>query len=256
MRLAAIMLVVLYFFASFSYAQECDYSVEILINGTEFTKESFKWRMKAAKLEGPSTNITGSARIEDLSGNIVKSYKPWTNLPISKQKTSNVYSPNLNYGSYRIISEIIVGCDDMNKEDNIDTEIITIKQENMEILEANIAVQQLILENNEKQNTSSRAQENKDAMQPIQENELGSNPPMNEGQNNETKNQSNTKEYENTANLINENNQEISNPTDNIIKNTNKEYAYVSTNEKAKNMIVYFLLAVSVALNIALIWRR
>ena len=87
MRLAVIMVIAMYFFTSFSYAQKCDYDVEILVQGTEFTKEDFKWRMKATKLEGASTNITGTARIEDSKGSIVKNYKPWTNQPISKQKT-------------------------------------------------------------------------------------------------------------------------------------------------------------------------
>ena len=246
MKLAVIMVIALCLFTSFSYAQECDYSIEVLVHGTEFTKESFKWRMKAAKLEGPSTNITGTARIEDSNGSIIKSYRPWTNQQVSKQKTSNEYSPNLNEGSYKIISEIIVGCDDINKEDNTDTETITIKPENTEILEANIAVQQLILENPEQQN----------AMPQIQENKLANNRETNESQNNESLQEYASKEYENTANLINEGNQEISIPTGDIIKNPNKEYAYVSSNEKAKNLIIYFLLAISIVLNIALIWRR
>ena len=245
MRLAVIMVVVLYLFTSFSYAQECDYNVEILIQGTEFTKESFRWRMKAAKLEGVSTNITGVARIEDLNGNTIKSYKPWTNQPISKQKTSNEYSPNLNEGSYKIISEIIVGCDDMNKEDNTDTETITIKPENMEISEVNTAASP-VEEVQEQQNTMPQTQENK----------LTNNPEINESQNNESPQEYKAKEYENTANLRNEDNQEISIPTGEIIKNPNKEYAYVSSNEKAKNLIIYFLLAISIVLNIALIWRR
>ena len=246
MRLAVIMLVVLYFFASFSYAQECDYSIEILINGTEFTKESFRWRMKAAKLEGPSTNITGTARIEDLNDNLVKSYKPWTNLPISKQKTSNEYSPNLNEGRYKIIAEINVDCDDINQGDNRDIKEMTIKPGNTEMQETDIAVQQPIEENQEQQN----------AMPQMQENQSVSSPPINEIQNNESLQEHKSKEYENTANLINEDAQEINIPTDKTIKNPNKEYAYVSGNEKAKNLIIYLLLAISIVLNIALIWRR
>lgn len=256
MRQATIILIMLLLLSPFTLAQECDYGVEILLNGTEFTKESFKWRMKAVKLEGTSTNITGAARIEDLSSKLVKSYKPWTNQQISKQKTSNEYSPNLNEGSYRIISEIIVGCDDINKGNNIDAKEIKIKSENAEVQEANVEMQQLILEDNEKQNTTPQTQENKDTMQSIQENELSNNPPMNESQNNETQNQVNTKEYENIANLKDETEQESSVRAIEPTKQNKEEYAYVSTNEKAKDLIIYFLLAVSIALNIMLIWRR
>lgn len=256
MRLAVIMVIALCIFTSFSYAQECDYSIEISINGTEFTKESFKWRMKAVKLEGASTNITGAARIEDLSGNIIKSYKPWTNLPISKQKTSNEYSPNLKEGSYKIISEITVGCDDISKGNNIDAREIKIKSGNMEVEEANVQMQQLILENSEKQNTLPQAQENKNTIQQIQENESGNNPAINESQNNETQNQVNTKEYENIVNLKDETEQESSIAAEPVKNPAKGKYSYISSNEKAKNLIIYSLLAVSIILNIMLIWRR
>ena len=44
MRWVIIILVMLCRLPSFGLAQECDYNVEILVEGTEFTKESFKWR--------------------------------------------------------------------------------------------------------------------------------------------------------------------------------------------------------------------
>ncbi len=245
MKWLVIIAVMLFLLPPFASAQECDYSVEILIEGIEFTKESFKWRMKAIKLDGPSANITGAARIEDLNGAIIKSYKPWTNQSISKQKTSNEYSPNLKEGSYNIISEIIVGCDDINKGNNIDIRAITIKTENIEMQESNIAVQQIILENQEPQNATPQTQENEPAK----------NPAINESQDNEVQSQEYREEYENTANLKNENTQnsiQIAEP----IKSDEEAYAYVSSNEKAKNLVVYSLLAVSIILNIVLIWRR
>ena len=84
----------------------CDYEVEIIVNGTDFAKEDFQWQMKASRLEGKPTNMTGKAEIMDLEGNVVKRYKPWTSEPISRQKTSSKYSPNLKEGTYKIISEI------------------------------------------------------------------------------------------------------------------------------------------------------
>ena len=234
MRWLVIVVIVIFLLPFLSFAQECDYKVEILIEGTEFTKESFKWRMKATKLEGASTNITGAARIEDLNGNTIKSYKPWTNLPISKQKTSNEYSPNLKEGDYKIISEIDVDCDDIGKGNNMGLKAIRIKPENMEMQETNTAASPV-----------EEIQEQQNAAQQVQKDEINQTIPE----------ENNSKEYENTANLRNEIVQGKSIAAE-PVKNPDKEYTYVSSNEKAKNLIIYFILAVSIILNIALIWKR
>ena len=107
---------------------ECDYSAEILLESNEFAVKDFSFKVKASKLEGPSTNITGKILINDEYGNTVKSYKPWTNITISKQKTSSEYSPNLKDGVYEITAEITVLCDDFGKENNIDKRKIIIKK--------------------------------------------------------------------------------------------------------------------------------
>ena len=90
--------------SSVSFAQQssCDYKVEVMTDEDEFEKENFKWRMKATKIEGMPTNITGIAEIEDSKGEIVRKYRPWVNESISKQKTSSQYTPNLKEGIYKI----------------------------------------------------------------------------------------------------------------------------------------------------------
>jgi|SRR3989344_3124166 len=132
-----LLILIFIFVVSLSYtslAQQalCDYKVEILVNSTEFEKENFAWRMRATKLEGKSTNITGTAEIQDSKGQIVKKYKPWTNESISKQKTSSEYSPNLKEDEYKIKAEIKVECNDINKDNNADIRIITIKEKDKE----------------------------------------------------------------------------------------------------------------------------
>src|SRR3989344_4038546 len=101
---------------------DCDYKIEILLNSSVYTPSGFAWKMRATRVSGISTNITAEARIEDLNGKIIKAYKPWTSDPISRQKTSGEYSPNLKDGEYRIISEISVDCNDVDKSNNIDSE--------------------------------------------------------------------------------------------------------------------------------------
>ncbi len=246
MKTVVMIVIMLCFLPSFTLAQVCDYSVEILTQGTEFTKDSFKWRMIATKLEGKSTNITGTARIEDSTSTVIKNYKPWTNQSISKQKTSNEYSPNLKEGGYKIVSEISVDCDDINKGNNIDVRTISIKPGNSEIQEINISAQQFIFENKEQQTAINQTQENKLIKNLSIENQ---NDAIQTSKNN-------PEEYENTVTLKNENGQKSSIPTVEFIKSNKEAYAYVSSNEKTKNLIIYFLLAISIIFNIVLIWRR
>lgn len=211
----------------FSFAQEqCDYKLEILAEGLEFTKENFRWRMKATKIEGKSTSITGAAAIEHLNGSLVKNYRPWNNQSISKQKTSNEYSPNLPEGDYKITAQINVECDDTNRENNIDARTIKITQAGKEKIQKNNLNQKLGDENATKINAENNSEENR---------------------NNEPQNSIDLRgESSRITNLT----AAVAEPID------GEEYAYISSNEKAKSLIIYFLLGISVALNIVLIWRR
>ena len=85
MRTFVLMLIFLPY-SSLAQQSECDYRIEILVDGEEFEQEDFEWKMKATKIEGPSTNISGTAVIEDSNHEIVKKYKPWTSKSISKKK--------------------------------------------------------------------------------------------------------------------------------------------------------------------------
>src|SRR3989338_6033093 len=114
-------------YPSFAQQDECDYKIELLINNTEFHRDDFSWKMRAIKVEGMPTNITGTAKIFQ-NGQIIKSYGPWNSEPISKQKTSSEYSPNLKPGSYDITAEINVKCNDINQYNNAGTKTITITE--------------------------------------------------------------------------------------------------------------------------------
>ena len=222
-----------------SYAQQslCDYKVEILLNGTEFIKEEFKWRMKATKLQGTSTNITGTAEIIDSQGNSVKKYSPWKQESISRQKTSSTYSPNLNDGEYKIISKINVECDDANNYNNADIKIIKIKPEN------------------EGTKESLKETEYKTKISDVKTDATETKNEAAIFQNNETRELDMSDEFNDeiilTANKTEKNNEKI---TTNAIKEN--KIIYESSNEKARNLIVFFLLALSILLNIVLIWRR
>lgn len=232
------------------FADSCDYGVEILVEGSEFESQDFKWRMKATKIEGKSTNITGTAEIES-SGKTFKSYKPWTSDTIAKQKTSNEYSPNLKPGNYEITAEISVDCDDTSKDNNVDKKEIKIKGEAEKTEEAKTSskkTESAKAEEQDVEDTSlqSATPKRSAVSEPIQQKPSSSTIIKAENFDNviELRSQSSQKAKETMA-------------TANIVKNPEKsEIVYESSSEKAKGWIMIFLLTLSILLNIVLIWKR
>lgn len=246
MRSAVILMLAMSLFSLGSFAQECDYKVEIIVEGSEFDSQDFKWRMKATKIEGKSTNITGTAEIES-NGKTAKSYKPWTSDPIAKQKTSSEYSPNLKPGSYDLTAEISVECDDTNKDNNIDKKEIMIKgaegaktekSEEPEPKKSESIGETILQSTTAKKDTASEVK----TQQP-------------------SKPRQSTEEFDNTVELKSQNTEKKIQGqqavTANVIQNPeNTEIVYESSGERAKQWILIFLLTLSILLNIILIWRR
>lgn len=241
-QLEKLVLVIIFMMISphFSFAQQpsCDYKIEILVDGEEFEMEDFKWRMRAVKIEGKSTNITGTAKIEDSNDKTVKTYKPWTTDSIAKQKTSSEYSPNLKPGEYKITAEISVECDDASKDNNEDTRKITIKgatqdtaNEEAKSEDTETEAVNALAGNAEKEQITAKTA--KTIPKPADE------------------------EAENTIQLTNKNTQKIQQPQP-ITSNTIQapQTVYESSGERAKTWIMIFLLTLSVLFNIILIWKR
>ena len=230
---------------SFAQQAACDYKVEILANNSEFESRDFNWRIKATKIDGVPTNITGTAEIQGQNGRILKKYKLWANESISKQKTSSVYSPNLNPGEYKLISKINVVCDDINNDNNLDEKIIKI----IEHKEINAITRNnnSIIENDTKINEISK----NDTINPIITDKKIENKTMAK---NETEKPI-VNEEDNVIQLRNGDNKKPENEmTARVVQKL--EIAYESSNEKAKNLIFISLLILSVLLNIILIWKR
>ncbi len=220
----------------------CDFKVEILVDNDEFKPQDFKWRIQAANIEGHSTNITSTARIEDLSENVLKSYKPWTNDSISKQKTSNEYSPNLKPGEYKITAEISVECDDINKENNLDSKMILIKGEegNYTVNLDDARINKSSSQDAGPTNSENYGYSEQDQIQPPQKalDKLGE-----------------YDEPENAVQLSAKDFKEQQTPP-NANKIQKPQTVYESENEKIKSLTVIFLLAISILLNVVFIWKR
>lgn len=233
-------------YISFAQQPACDYKVEILSDSNEFGKSDFKWKMKATKIEGKSTNITGTAEIEDSSGKTVKSYKPWASDQISRQKTSNEYSPHLKPGSYKITAEISVECDDTNKGNNADAMEIKISGE----------TEKASTKKTRKEDSGKNMLENANSVG------AGKTSMKEASQTNQntistgSKKSAPSEESENTIQLKNDNNQKGQNLQLTASAVQQPQIVYSSSNEKAKGLIMVFLLALSILLNIILIWKR
>ncbi|MEK6892241.1 MAG: hypothetical protein AABX25_03585 [Nanoarchaeota archaeon] len=222
---------------------DCDYKIEILLNSSVYTPSDFVWKMKAARVSGISTNITATARIEDSNGKIIKTYKPWTSDPISRQKTSGEYSPNLKDGEYRVISEISVDCNDVDKSNNIDSENFAIASAANENPQQDSKEEILITQSPP---VISAPEENKSIIQ-IVENKVNI-----KNNSDEVNLAQKPIEYSNEITLLNSDGK-----SDSALQDSSKpELIYESSNEKSKEIVLYVLLGFSVLLNIILIWKR
>jgi hypothetical protein len=107
----------------------CDYAVVFILAKTMFDNSSdFTFKIRASKVTGTTTNFTSRAKIEDLNGRLIKEYKPFTNTSITRQRTTSTYTPNLEEGkSYILEANITTHCNDTIIDNNLDTQIITIK---------------------------------------------------------------------------------------------------------------------------------
>lgn len=228
-------------YAAFAQQPDCDYKVEILIEGDEFDSEDFAWRMKATKVEGVPTNITGTAEIKS-NGKTVKSYKPWSSDSISRQKTSSKYDPNLKPGDYGITAEINVECGDKNKDNNIAAKEVKINGKSKKESGNNDKDEKDAVTNKKRIETTSKKADVAGVLSAQPQKPITKKPAETEETDNFiqlTANTDKNKAVQSTASAVQQ-----------------PQIVYESGNEKVKGLIMIFLLALSVLLNIILIWKR
>jgi len=108
---------------------DCDYTSSFILEKAIFDNSSeFSFKIGVSRISGSSTNFTLKASIEDLNGKLIKTYSPFTNESITRQRTSSEYTPNLDDGrSYILFTNVTVECNDTFLANNFESEIITIK---------------------------------------------------------------------------------------------------------------------------------
>ena len=250
MKIISIILLFLVLLTAVSAAEtnDCDYKIEILLNSSIYSNSDFVWKMKATKISGISTNITATARIENSGGKIIKTYKPWISVPISRQKTSGEYSPNLKDDEYRLISEITVDCNDADKSNNMDSEYFAVASAANGNPQQDSKEEIMVAQNQPESSVpvENIPEENKSIIQ-IMENKvdvINNTDDLTAAQK--------TTEYSNEITLLN-----TYEESDNSLQDSSKpELVYESSNEKSRAIVLYVLLGFSVLFNIILIWKR
>ncbi len=256
MRLIVLFVLLLALQVGGATENDCDYKIELILNQSEFTSENFEWSMKATKITGVASNITGSAEIKE-GARLIKDYNPWKNEKISRQKTSAKYSPNLKEGIYTLTAEINLTCNDMSLQNNRDSEDFNVIAGLME--KADEESIESKPKEEEKENNAAKINEDVKLKQEAISDEILHNISDNKNTKNNTSinnTLNKTKVYQNIIYSQESKSLEFegSKATGNVAKSS--LVIYESSKEKTKNKVVLFLLVLSITINIILIWRR
>ncbi|GAJ15338.1 unnamed protein product, partial [marine sediment metagenome] len=119
---------------SVSVSGGCDWTLQIILNGSVFEDPEFQ--IKVVKLKGEErANLTVEKWIEDSTGNIDKTYSPRYIKNILNYQTSSKYSPSLAKGDAYFIKANItnVSCEDANLSNNLISAMIFVVDEEQSI---------------------------------------------------------------------------------------------------------------------------
>jgi len=112
-----------------NYTEKCDWKINIDMENSIFQTNELDFTISVEREYGFEQNITVKGVIEDIFGEEIKSYTPWTNeRVVESYKEVGDYSLNgLDEGAYMIKFEIFdLDCDEANPNDNQVTKLIAI----------------------------------------------------------------------------------------------------------------------------------
>ncbi len=82
------------------YTGECIWFLYLDVNNSIYRPDDFSFSIMVSRLAGLVDAVTVRGQIEEINGNIVQSYAPWTNVTITSDRTQK-YSPHLAEGVYQ-----------------------------------------------------------------------------------------------------------------------------------------------------------
>lgn len=127
----------------------CDWKVEVLpINSIFNSGQGVVWDVVVMRNYGESANLTVEGRVENIFGQVVKSYKPWTDEIITTTRTKT-YTPNLPEDIYKIFFEITnIDCQDNDLNNNADFDLVVINPQ-YKAFDSLLEIEEIYLGNDE-----------------------------------------------------------------------------------------------------------
>jgi len=131
------------------YTSGCDWEIEVLPHESIFNLgQDVGFEIAVKRNYGEAETLSVVGQIENIFGEVVKEYRPWTNESITTTRTKS-YTPNLQENVYKIIFEIKgLDCQDNNLNNNVDSQLIVINPE-YKIFNSTLRIVEVYLGNDE-----------------------------------------------------------------------------------------------------------
>ncbi|MBI2665904.1 hypothetical protein HYX12_04750, partial [Candidatus Woesearchaeota archaeon] len=109
--------------------ENCDWLLQLDLNNSIYKSKDLSFNISVKRFYGLAQNITVKGKIENINGETIREYSPWSNQWIESEQ-NKVYSPNLPDGIYQIKFWIEnLSCSDDDQKDNEVTQMLAINPE-------------------------------------------------------------------------------------------------------------------------------
>ena len=109
--------------------ENCDWFLALDLNNSIYQNRNLSFEVAVQRYFGFDQYITVRGEIEDVNGEVVRTYAPWTNVSITTLATKS-YNPNLPSGIYQLHFWIgDLACNDQDASDNEITRLIALNPE-------------------------------------------------------------------------------------------------------------------------------
>lgn len=109
--------------------ENCDWFLTLNLNNSIYQNRNLSFEIAVQRYFGLDQYITVQGEIEDVNGEVVRTYAPWTNVSITTM-ASKSYNPNLPSGIYQLHFWIgDLACNDQDAGDNGITRLIVLNPE-------------------------------------------------------------------------------------------------------------------------------
>lgn len=132
------------------YTAGCDWEIQVLPMESVFNLgQDVGFNVIVRRIYGEPEVVSVRGQVENIFGETIKTYKPWTNETITTVR-SKTYTPNLKNEIYKIIFNLTgLNCQDSDLTNNIDSRLIVISPY-YKIFNSSLRIEKVYLGNDEK----------------------------------------------------------------------------------------------------------